>query len=886
MNGAQKRSVGTTPSFLDKGKAIANGSHKIDIGMRNTSNRPSQWRNIDLNPSQESDDDENDNRSPINGQNREEEAEEQALLSEDDIDESFYVPDKSFAQQLSTLDPSLYHGSGDDFCTEENFDQTSAYINHQLSVYGFAANLQFVTADKETASRIRDAEYKEEMNLNWRRLSQDYDSAQQTLSATKALLERSDRENVELQSKLGALEEELSAESEKHKHTREELRSSKAHLQYTKTQFAHEARRKEKETDILKEKIQKSISRGQSSASGPSLIPGGITILNPMPKSLFGKQSVSDTEQLLKEVIEQQKSKETEIVQENQQLRRTLYTVHVEIESLLGKKTPSKSQAVSSYGLPFDMIKEKIETEIQDALTLLSDQWNHRPTQEPRISPTDVGIRDQHIEDLQQQIDRMQNELEDSTLLIQGAQKMIDNLNRGHFLAGMQDFKLNSGGSDLTAQEIGDEETKLKKQREDLAKERKKFTEACLDLGRQREELKKAKLDFEESKRTFHLDKVVSFLSFSPGSAKRTLENSPPMSPSNRQQIHRAKKRMTTTPLAPLGPKLDLFSLTGTKNSVSAPREITVEEDEQEDEAQEAEIQDSRQIDDLRKLQRDSSKPTEVENEEVLEEEEVQMPSRAMAISDRGSSSQQNHQKPTSTSRPPSVPTQPVATVVNSDQNKTNIADAPASRTTSAATSASSNVAVTSSPARPRPSLFSVSSTALATATAPAASPKPSVPFTFTTKTTSPFGSNPASTTSTAATSTAKSISALASKASSSSLRPSTSTPVSSQSSQTTGARKGHTTTIASSSSSSSFSFARPTAASLRNSTDGVGSTSTSASSLAAGTASALRRNQSSSRQAPASTSTTATSRGPPPSKQAQQLYAANQQSFLSSARR
>lgn len=35
-----------------------------------------------------------------------------------------------------------------------------------------------------------------------------------------------------------AVEEELRVEAEKHKHTREELRSSKANLQYTKTQYA------------------------------------------------------------------------------------------------------------------------------------------------------------------------------------------------------------------------------------------------------------------------------------------------------------------------------------------------------------------------------------------------------------------------------------------------------------------------------------------------------------------------------------------------------------------------------------------------------------------------------------------------------------------------
>ncbi|KAF9210018.1 hypothetical protein BGZ59_009853 [Podila verticillata] len=617
MNGAQKRTVAATPSFLDKGKAVANGNgNRASNGLNSTAHRPSQWHIDDSDASQED--------------------EENYLDEEDDeANDSFYIPSKSFAQQLSSVDPSLYQGSGDDFCTEENFDQTSAYINHQLSVFGFSANLQFVKADKETASRIvtalykmlqqhqKDAEYKEEMDLNWRRLSQDHDSTLQTLSNTKARLERSDRENVELQAKLGAVEEELRVEAEKHKHTREELRSSKANLQYTKTQYAHEARRKEKEMDVLKEKIQRSISRGSSSGSGSSVIPGGITVLNPVPRSLFGKQHVTDGEQLLKEVIEQQKTKEMEIVEENEQLRRTLYTVHVELDGLIRKQSSSKSQATNPYGLPFEMVKEKIETEIQDALTLLSDQWTHRASQEPTTSPTEIIIRDQRIEELQRDIEKMQHELEDSTVLIQGAQKMIDNLNGGNFLAGAQEFKLGSEGSDMTAQETEEAEIKLRKQREDLAKERKKFTESCLELGRQREELKKAKLEFEESKRTFRLDKVVSFLSFSPGSAKRTLEHSPPTSPfsPHRQQIHRAKKRMTTTPLPSFGPKLNVPGQSSTRMTTITAEEVDGEEEQEDNGKEELQTPEDEQDGEANDTH-DGDKEIELEGGEVVDEDD------------------------------------------------------------------------------------------------------------------------------------------------------------------------------------------------------------------------------------------------------------------------
>jgi hypothetical protein len=92
------------------------------------------------------------------------------------------------------------------------------------------------------------------------------------------------------------------------------------------------------------------------------------------------------------------------------------------------------------------MMRDRIETEIRDTLTLLTDQWNHRPSLEPAISPSELVVRDQRIQDLQKEIEKLQLELENSTLLVQGAQKMIDNLSGGNFLAGLQDLKLNVEG--------------------------------------------------------------------------------------------------------------------------------------------------------------------------------------------------------------------------------------------------------------------------------------------------------------------------------------------------------------------------------------------------------------------------------------------------------
>ncbi|KAF9985508.1 hypothetical protein BGZ65_010659 [Modicella reniformis] len=486
---------------------------------------------------------------------------------EEEEEEGYYIPNSTFMQELAAANPSMFQDIGVDFSTEENLDQTSAYINHQLGVHGFSSNLQFVNADKTSASRIvttfykiiqqhlKNVKYKEEMDLNWRRLSSDYDMTVQNLNTTRTQLEKAQREIAALGGRVTAQEEELRVETDKHRHSREELKAAKANLQYAKTQFTHEARKKEQELTALKDKLQKAVDRTTSAS-----LPGGITILNPVPRTLYGKQQGNETELLLKEVIEQQQAKETEIVEENEQLRMTLYAIHVELENLIKKRSTLESSEATPYGLPFEMVKDKIETEIRDLLILFSNQWHHRPSRDQGISSSEVIVRDQMIEELQKDIQKLQLELEDSTLLVQGAQKMIDNLSSGNFLAGMQGFKLNVEESDMTLQEIDDAESKIQKQREDLVKERKMFTQACLDLGKQRQELEQAKRDFEENKMSFRLDKVMSLLS-SPRLEQRTSDRTPVRTPDRtpdrtpsfsppRFSEGLSKKRVATSPLS------------------------------------------------------------------------------------------------------------------------------------------------------------------------------------------------------------------------------------------------------------------------------------------------------------------------------------------------
>ncbi|KAG0237103.1 hypothetical protein BGW41_000271 [Actinomortierella wolfii] len=471
-----------------------------------------------------------------------------AVTSDEDSDDSYYVPSTPFSRRLAQVDPSLYQGNGDEFCTVENLAEASAYVNHQLSTFGFPSNLQFNSTDEKQAVAIvttlykvlqqhqKYVEYREEMDENYRRLSSDHDITVNNLTTTKARLEKSEREVDILTGRISMLEDELRSEVEKHKNTREELRACKGNLQYTKSQFVHESRKKEQEINGLRDKVQKAINDRFNRSNI------GITLLNPalrkgqsqhlpfQSKSLSaqsGTPTKTENELLLEEVVEQQRSKEAEIVAENEQLRKTLYTIHVELSKFLRNHVNSKNKdgLLNGFALPFNMVKDKIEAEIRDQLTTLGDQWAHRPAPEPTISPTELLVRDQQIQELQKEIEKLELELANSTKLVQGAQTMIDNMTNSQLLNSIQQFKLLLEESDMTASELDEAQAKIQQQREELAKEREKFTQACLDLGRQREQLAKERAEFEASKRTFQLEEFLAYLDDNSRVHKQTPEN-------------------------------------------------------------------------------------------------------------------------------------------------------------------------------------------------------------------------------------------------------------------------------------------------------------------------------------------------------------------------
>ncbi|CAG8594340.1 4429_t:CDS:10, partial [Paraglomus occultum] len=463
----------------------------------------------------------------------------------------------------------------------ETFTLQSAvdYINVQLDAFGYSSSLNFLDNSRESTTQIihcifgllqqrqKDIGYQDEMNDLNRRLQSDLELLTSNLKSTKQRAETSEREVDCLKTKLKWAEDKLREEVEKHRATRDDLSKTKSNLQYTKTLCTHEVRKREIEYERFKERMQRVLNDRYRSAKI------GLKILNPAPKpakSISNNdrngQSLTETPaleqqsadiEMFKQVVADSEARQNELIHENSSLRQLLYEVHGQILSFLEDQadvletptpvnnadrfqTPNmRTRRNAKFQLPYEMFAQNIESEINDVLTVLRNEWDNRPAamtaeveqrdQELQYQQLEIQQReeelmkreleleetrgelevimkelqgkDKEIRSQQEEIEVLKNNLanttEDVTQGAEEAQRIIERFESKAFEDGLDDVSVH----ELTVPEYDAADEDIERRREQLNEERRKFTESLLKLGKDREILLQERVEFEIEKR-------------------------------------------------------------------------------------------------------------------------------------------------------------------------------------------------------------------------------------------------------------------------------------------------------------------------------------------------------------------------------------------------
>ncbi|KAJ1921628.1 hypothetical protein IWQ60_006720 [Tieghemiomyces parasiticus] len=354
-------------------------------------------------------------------------------------------------------------------------------------------------------------EYREDIDDKYRRLTSEQETLLHNLNKLRGELETSDRNLDTTKSKLSVSETVLKDVNEKHRNTKEELKTAKNSLQYSRSQYAHELRKREQDNIKLKEKMQRMAAEKYKANKT------GFQLLNPITKDKahLGHDRMTKDKELVEIVLANYEDRERELLEENEQLRQSLYDLYATITELLHARVEeaeednmNASQAVNDAGsdggqsprryrekiiLPFEMVKQRLQSDMHQLVTDLKDDWRALHTQTlPQAADTEaLYAKDREITTLTTEVDTLRQKVAGYKEVISEQARVIQ-LATNPAAPSRRDSGIHRLGiEEIDPDRLEREREALERQQSELDEERRKFTEAAILLGKEREELRR-----------------------------------------------------------------------------------------------------------------------------------------------------------------------------------------------------------------------------------------------------------------------------------------------------------------------------------------------------------------------------------------------------------
>ncbi|TPX30729.1 hypothetical protein SmJEL517_g05777 [Synchytrium microbalum] len=380
--------------------------------------------------------------------------------------------------------------------------------------------------------RQKDADVREELTDRLRRTTNEYEMVNAALAKTKAKVEAAERDNDFLSMKIEATEKSLKDVNTTLSSTKEELRVTKFTLQQAKAQFLHEVRKKERDQEKWKERH---LARPDSKPSGPpgkqgqQLEQQKIRIINPLRPTITPR--VKKEDEIYGLVIKTYEDREKEVLVENEDLRETLHRIycmlrerHAECARMHGDDTVSELKDRSAqFRLPLNIARQALAQLILDAMESLRQEFqivydkylelSGRAAEAsgavvPEAVAPVVVVNHEELDVLKKQLGVCQQIIDEQNRLLNLSlapeNGMDDNDPEYRFLESTQD-------------DVNKQMEEIRRQREQLESERRRFTDAAVKLGVERVNLQRDREEFEEEIRAFETRRVLSTMPPTPG---------------------------------------------------------------------------------------------------------------------------------------------------------------------------------------------------------------------------------------------------------------------------------------------------------------------------------------------------------------------------------
>lgn len=428
----------------------------------------------------------------------------------------------------------LFSSSDKQFCRRDNIDQCLAYLNQEFGVLGFSSlftpsrngsgppdTFDIVKLINSTYELLQQQQRsaKQRTDLEEKNLRSECDNEHliQTQKRLKEQLESAQREIAmgnererQLQGKLLKTKEELKLE-------REELKKTKANVFHMQKQYDHEARKREREFNKLKDRIHQLLTDKSQEKKV------GLDILNLVKRpsgqrAMWKTGATKNEEEMYRILITDYEERQKELMTENNDLRESLQSMQTELINLLNHQNgdyehvndteegePSESGSLDElstghFHMPYDIVREGIENSLREKWRLLKSKLEEANKVCNNVSSKQDITKEV---DWEEEVERLERQLENYRHVVEQQESLIESL-QAKIRSPVKD------SSFLTDPELLEEKEKFAsekqffdEQRAAMENERRQLTDAAIKLGHERKK-------FEEERASFYKQQLLT----------------------------------------------------------------------------------------------------------------------------------------------------------------------------------------------------------------------------------------------------------------------------------------------------------------------------------------------------------------------------------------
>ncbi|KAJ2709506.1 hypothetical protein H4R19_004217 [Coemansia spiralis] len=343
--------------------------------------------------------------------------------------------------------------------------------------------------------RRRDLAFRETVDGELHKAMGEEDILRSAIARLERELDQAQREAAGNRHKWEEAQRGVAESEQQRKQLAAEMRTTRSNAAMVKAQYLHDGKKREQESVRLKERLQKLITDKHRSAKID------FELANPIVRDRGGhpvEPPASRDRRLLEELIGRYEASEAELVARTESLEATVRKLVAALRRLHSDTVPGAAARSPRVAEDAEAADVGPALELVDAIR---DCIHAERRQQPEpVDSEETARLAAQVEDLQATVEEQQQQLAEMQEVLEGQRRVMDMAAAAKGLAGSKMDMVDMSFSEMSLDQLDAERDAVRRERQQLEDERRRFTEAAIELGNERSDLKRDRELFERQR--------------------------------------------------------------------------------------------------------------------------------------------------------------------------------------------------------------------------------------------------------------------------------------------------------------------------------------------------------------------------------------------------